>query len=169
MSAVGKRFYGKTAVSIRGQKQWDAHDATKTWTDNGEVRAVIEAIVPEVERLIAKNATLGVSEYLSSAEAAMRADENGHLLIGVRIWNDEAAMIVEIPLTDLLVSALAETRDVVGVEPGAQAAVSALVNLGRQLTAVGGAAPPAARTAATRRRATHNGQEAPAYNGLKHG
>jgi hypothetical protein len=137
MSGVGHKYYGKMAVTISGQKAWDRQDAAKTWTDAGAVTRVLQATTAELERIVAENATLSVSEYLSTAQAGIRTTPEGEVMLGLRIENQEAAMIVEVPLRRLILAALSEMRPVLGFDPNAQQAVSAIVQFGSQLASIG--------------------------------
>lgn len=139
MSRVGQKYYGKVPAQVIGARDWDAHDATKTWSDGGIVRQIVESMVPTLEAALAQNVSLGVSEYLGDGEAAVRADQRtGELYVGLRLHNSEASLIVEIPLKKLLIAALTEMRNGIAVDRGAQDAVTSLVDLGRQLITIAG-------------------------------
>lgn len=142
MSRVGHRYYGKTSVAIVGRQSWEAQDGTKTWTDGGAVQKALQDAAQALERVVAENATLAVSDYLSTAEAGIRADKTGEVLIGLRIANEEAAMMVEVPLRRLIVAALSEMRPALGIDPQAQQTVSAIVAFGQQLSALGSVRTP---------------------------
>ena len=138
MSKVGNKFYGKVDVVTRGKKQWDEQDPAKAWTDGGEIRAIVESMIPDIEKACAKNAILGASEFSSSGQAAVRADERtGEVIIGVRVSTEDADLITEVPLKQLLITALSEMKGVIGVDPGAQTTLSQLIDLGRQLSNLG--------------------------------
>lgn len=137
MSGIGVRYYGKMPVTISGQKAWDQQDATRTWTDAGAVSRVLQATTAELERIVAENATTSVSDYLSTAQAGVRVTQDGEIMLGLRIENQEAAMIVEVPMRRLILAALSEMRPVLGVDPAAQHAVSAIVQFGGQLASIG--------------------------------
>ena len=137
MSGVGHKYYGKMPVTITGQQSWDRQEATKTWTDAGAVARVLQQTTAELERIVAENATVSVSEYLSTAQAGIRATPEGEIMLGLRIENQEAAMIVEVPLRRLILAALSEMRPVLGLDQGAQHTVSAIVQLGSQLASIG--------------------------------
>lgn len=139
MSRVGQKYYGKVPAEVIGARDWDNHDATKTWSDGGAVREIVEAMVPKLEAALAHNVSLGVSEYLGDGEAAIRADQRtGELHVGLRLHNSEASLIVEIPLKRLMIAALTDMRNNIAVDRGAQDAVTSLVDLGRQLITIGG-------------------------------
>lgn len=133
-SKVGRTYYGKTAVQIFGANGWEAHDATKTWSDGGEIKSELLALTERLEAIVARNVSAAVVEYATTGEAAVRADTNGEIYVGLRLWNDEAALIVEVPLKALLVAALVDVRDKLALDPGAHTMISQLVDLGRQLT-----------------------------------
>jgi len=141
--AIGNKFYGKQSVAITGRKAWDEHMATRTWTDGGAVAEVMQAATAHLERIVAENATQSVSDYLSSAEAGLRVTDAGEIIIGVRVSNQEASMIVEIPIKKLIVGALSEMRPTLGLDPKAQSAVSALIAFGGQLASLGARQSPA--------------------------
>lgn len=143
---VGVKWFGKRAVEVVGAQEWASHDPTKTWTDGGAVSEAVGSatkdLVTILERLVAENANAGVQEYLTSSEAGLRATPDGEVLIGLRIYNDQAAMIVEIPLRKLLVGALTEMRPMLGVDPQAQMALSACISFGKSLASLGTAQAP---------------------------
>lgn len=141
-AAVGRKFYGKIPVTVTGRDVWDRHDATATWSDGGEIRQLLDRLAPELERVVAQNAAQSVAEYAELGEAAVRGDLSGEVMVGLRLWNDNAAMIIEIPLKKLLLSALTEMRNGLAVDPNAQTAVSNLVDLGRQMHQLAGPATP---------------------------
>lgn len=136
-SKVGRKFYGKTAVTIPEpqRKAWDEHASEKTWSDAGRIGEVLESIRPTIEKIVAQNATAGASEYLASGEVAMRASQKD-VLVGIRIWNDEVAMIGEVSLRALLMSALQQARENLGTDPEAQNLISILVQIGRELQGI---------------------------------
>lgn len=140
MSAVGRRYFGKTPVTVDGREVWDRHDATKTWSDGGETAKIVAghmtAMQTELETTVAQNAVLAVSEFASSAEAAIRADGDD-VIVGIRFYSDASALIVNVPLRQILAAALSEIRPLLGADPNAQAALSNLVAIGRQLAQIG--------------------------------
>lgn len=137
MSGIGVRYYGKMPVAVSGQKAWDKQDATRTWTDGGAVARVLQATTAELERIVAENATTSVSDYLSTAQAGIRVTQEGEIMLGLRIENQEASMIVEVPLRRAILAALSEMRPILGLDPNAQQAVSAIVQFGGQLASIG--------------------------------
>ena len=137
MTSVGHRYYGKMPVTISGQKSWDQQDATRTWTDAGAVSRVLQATTAELERIVAENATTSVSDYLSIPQPAIRPTQDGEIFLGLRIENQEASMIVEVPLRRAILAALSEMRPILGLDPGAQQAVSSIVQFGGQLASIG--------------------------------
>ena len=76
------------------------------------------------------------------AEAAITCDDEGGLHIGVKIKNDEVYYIVDIPLKTIMYAALNELKTTVGQSPQAQTVVSALVDMGRQLSSIARTPPP---------------------------
>ena len=149
--SIGNKFYGKHSVDIVGRDTWDQHDTTRTWTDGGAVeealKSSLSALLPQLGKIVSDNATLAVSDYISSAEAGLRSTPSGEVIIGLRLSNAEAAMIVEIPLRKLIVGALSEMRPTLGIDKEAQATLSGLVALGNalvNLTKRDGQTPPPA-------------------------
>jgi hypothetical protein len=144
---VGRKFYGKTTVAIPDsqRKAWDEQPSEKTWSDMGEARSAIEPVISAIEGLIAKNATMGASEYLAAAEIAMRAS-NKDVLVGVRFSNQEAVMIGEVSLRQLFMSAIQQARLNAATDPEAQELLTSLMQIGRELagnpTAHNGPAQP---------------------------
>ena len=144
---IGKKWFGKREAAVSGIDKWAAHDPTKTWTDGGAVAKVVsdtnKTLISQLERIVAENANAGVSEYLSTAEVGLRADGTGEVLVGLRISNDIADIIVEIPIRKLVIGALTEMRPTLGVDQQAQAALSALISLGNSLSSLAKSpAPP---------------------------
>ena len=137
---VGFRWFGKRPVDVTDTAPWVSHDATKTWSDGGAVRgsvtAAAQTLIADLERIVAENASASVAEYASAAEAGLRADGSGEVIIGLRIFNDQASMIIEVPLRRLIVDALTEMRPKLGVDPQSQAALSSLAALGQSLASL---------------------------------
>jgi hypothetical protein len=144
-SKVGRKHFGRVSVQVSGKERWDGQNHSASWSDDGEVAAVInqslgdivKPIIAALEQVVARNASLGASEYLSSAESTLTLAPDGDVLIGVKIANDEATLIAYVPLKRLLVSALCEIRPTLGVDPQAQALLSQLMTLGQQLASLG--------------------------------
>lgn len=134
---IGSKWYGKVPVGVVGRDKWDRQDASASWTDGGEVKRIVEAIVPVLEQLVAKEALGAVSDFASTGEAAVQAGDKGEVMVGVRLISEQAAMIVAIPLRKLLIAALTEVRNGIALDPQAQALLSDLVALGRQLATLG--------------------------------
>ena len=136
-SKVGRRFFGKTAVSVSAPEKatWAAQDYSKSWTDGGAARAIVDSIAPAIERAIAENAHLGAAEYLSEGEVALQATDKD-VLIGLRIWNNEAALIGTVSLRQLIADAFSQARSELGHDQQAQALVSALIQIGQELSRI---------------------------------
>jgi hypothetical protein len=137
-SKVGRKFFGKTPVSVpeKDRTSWDAQLHEKSWSDAGETKAAMDKLIPVIEQIVAKNAHMGVSDYLSSGEVAIRPEGND-VVLGLRIWNDEAMLIGEVSLRSLIASALNQARpDIANPNGEARALVSALVGIGRELSAM---------------------------------
>lgn len=140
-SKVGRRHYGTVPLTVVNKAAWEAQDASKSWSDEGEVRSVIEQTIQQLEAIVAKNATLGASEYLAAGEASVTISNQNEILVGIKISNDEASFIAYVPLRALLISALQQARQTVGVDPQGQALVSSLIHFGTQLANLGRPAP----------------------------
>jgi DNA-binding protein YbaB len=137
-SKVGRKFFGKTPVSVpeKDREAWDSQAHEKSWSDAGESKALMDQIIPAFEKLVAKNAHMGLSDYLSSGEVAIRPEGND-VVVGVRIWNNEVQLIGEVSLRSLIASALNQARpDIANPNGEARALVSALVGIGRELSAM---------------------------------
>lgn len=134
MSKVGRKAYGKIPVNVAGKNAWVQHDATKTWSDAGEVRKVMESATEQLEAIVASNVSLGVLDYAETAEAALRISDSGELFIALRLWNNDASLIVEVPIKSLMAAAVTELRSSLATDPAAQAAMSHLTDLGRVLS-----------------------------------
>lgn len=144
-SKVGRKHFGRVPVQVAGKDRWDTQDHAASWSDDGEVRQVLtqalgEALKPVIgalEHVVARNASLGASEYMATAESTLTLAPDGDVLIGVRVANDEASLIAYVPLKKLIVSALGDIRPTLGVDPQAQALLSHLMTLGQQLAQLG--------------------------------
>jgi hypothetical protein len=145
--AVGRKHYGKVPVQVSGRERWETQNHTQSWSDDGDVRKIIEPAIAALEQVVAKNAALGASEYLGSAESTLVLAPDNDILVGVRIANDEAALIAYVPLKKLLMAALSELRPTLGVDPNAQALLSQLITLGSQLASLGRPNPNSQPTA----------------------
>ena len=139
--SIGRKWFGKREASVSGATKWTAQDSSLTWTDGGAVRQAVDesnkVLISQLERIVADNATAGVSDYLSTAEVGLRAEATGEVIVGLRVSNEQADLIVEIPLRKLIVDALQEMRPRLGVDPESQAVLSALIAFGNSLVALG--------------------------------
>lgn len=141
MSSTARKWFGQRDASVIGADKWMAQDSIKTWSDGGEVVRVVERIskvlIAELERIVSDNATAGVSDYLSAAKIGVRADQAGEVVVGLIVSNDQADMVVEIPLRKTIIAALTDMRPRLGVDPQSQALLSALIGLGQSLVSLG--------------------------------
>lgn len=139
--SIGRKWFGKREASVSGADKWAAQDSTKTWTDGGAVRQAVDesnkVLISELERIVAENATAGVSDYLSTAEVGIRSDQTGEVIVGLLVSSGEADLLVEIPLRKMIVGALTEMRPRLGVDQDSQAVLSALIAFGNSLVALG--------------------------------
>lgn len=137
----GTKHYGRVRLSTTGREAWEAQDATKAWDDAGEVRATVQThtdrLIADLEGVVAKNATLGASEYLAEGEGTLTMSPEGEILVGLRVHNDDAQFIAHVPLRPLVFSALQDMRTSLALDPRAQAVLSQLIALGRQLASLG--------------------------------
>ncbi len=133
---VGHKWFGKRDVDVLNVATWAQHDPTKSWSDGNAVRGKIttaaQSLIADLERVVAENVSSAVAEYAQSAQAGLRA-EGGEVFIGIRLHNDEAAMIIEVPLRRLVIDALSEMRPNLTMDREAQGALSGLVALGQAL------------------------------------
>lgn len=136
-NGVGFKWFGKIAVALVGREAWERQDSSLTWTDGGAVSGILSKAQAEIERVVSENATLAVADYASDAKAALRTDpQTGEVIVGLLISNSEASQIVEIPLRQLISAALVELRPQLGVDAQAQAALSGLIALAKNLSAL---------------------------------
>lgn len=142
MSKVGHRYFGKTPVAVENKDAWDRHDPAQSWSDGGEVKAILGEAMSKLERALSSQATMATVEFAESAEAALRA-ENGEVLMGLRMYSDASYFVVTVPLRKVIMAALAELKPILAGDPEAQAALSALVSMGRQLADLVPVKPPA--------------------------
>lgn len=136
-SKVGRKHYGKVPLTLNNTAAWDDQNSAASWSDDGAVRRIIEPVIKDLEAVVAQNATLGVSEYLAAGEASITISQQNEIIVGVRVENDNAHLIAYVPLRALLISALQQARQGIALDPGAQALVSNLVQLGAQLAQLG--------------------------------
>ncbi len=135
MSAVGKTYFGKTAVQIDGARAWDKQNATQAWNDGGEVQQLMDAASSKMRQIVAQQAVGAVREFSESAEVGVRAEGN-EILIGLRMTSPDAALIVNIPLRELLEKALKDIRPQLGQNQQAQNTLSAILSLSRQVVSL---------------------------------
>lgn len=136
-SKVGRKHFGKVPLTVPSKEAWEAQDGAKSWSDEGEVRQIVETVIPLLEAVVARNVVLGTGEYLASGEASITISQQNEIIIGLRIENDEAALVAYVPLRALLISALNQARQNVGMDAQSQALVSNLIQLGTQLAQLG--------------------------------
>lgn len=144
-NGVGRKHFGRLPVQLVGKERWDAQDHASAWSDEGEVGVVLKKafddalapIVQALEGVVAKNASLGASEYLALSEASATLSPDGELMIGVRVANDAVAMVAYVPFTQLIKSILSEIRPSLGIDPQAQAMLSQMIAIGRGLATLG--------------------------------
>lgn len=149
---IGTQHYARVPLKTTGREAWEKQDVAGVWSDAGEVRAAVvrhmDQLIAELETVVARNAMIGASDYLSEGEASLSLSTDSDLVVGIRIYNDGAAMIAHVSLRQLLFSALQELRPSLGVDPRAQAILSQIVALGQQLARLGAPAKPKEETAA---------------------
>ena len=87
-----------------------------------------------------------MAEYAESAEFAMCARE-GQLWIDLRLWNDEATLIVGVPVRTLMNAAIREAYQNIGADPSAQEFVSLVFNLGKDINRLASNTPASKQVA----------------------
>jgi hypothetical protein len=141
---IGMRHYAKIPLRTIGREAWEKQNIAGVWSDAGEVETVVQRhlgeLTSELQDIVARNAMIGASDYLAEGEASLTLSPDNDILLGIRIFNDGAQMIAHVSLRELLFAALSELRSHLGVDPQAQALLSTLMALGRQLATLG--APP---------------------------
>ncbi len=105
-------FYGVRGATLQLKQSWLKQDATKHWTtatppDN---KTVGEKLAPVVDAIIAKEIPKALIEYMESGEFGMSVRDNEVIL---RYWvkNDEASLLVESNLFDMLMDAMRESNE----------------------------------------------------------
>ena len=143
---MGIASFGKMLAKATGLEKWRAHDASKTWDDNGDTEALFARIVPEVRALIAHNVKEGVAEYTTSGEFCLSV-RNGGLWIDFRVWNDEGDLILVAPVRGLLNAGIAEAYKSLAANPQAQEFMSHIAALGKDINKLTQATPSRAPSA----------------------
>lgn len=140
MTSIGRKTFGRVPLAVQGRDRWEAQGPAH-WSDEGEVQKILQPFVAQMANalkdVVARNAALGASEYLAIGEVTLVPGEQGDVLIGLKIDNGEASLIAYVPFKKLIVAALEDVRPVLGVNPQAQALLSQLIGLGRQLASLG--------------------------------
>lgn len=136
-SKVGRRVFGKMPVTVSAQDKasWAAQDFEKSWNDEGMSQALVNTIVPALRRAFAETAHAGAEAYISEGEVGLQATDKD-VLVGFRLWNNEASMICTVSLRDLIKDAFTQARSELGHDQQAQALVSALVQIGQELSRI---------------------------------
>lgn len=135
--ALGRKWFGKIQVALFGKDGWDAQDATKVWDDGGSIRQAIDAATAnlhkELQAIVSENAVLAVSDFASTGSAALRAEDGGEVIVGVRLESGQAHQILEIPLRALFTASLMDARKRLGTDTEAQDVVSSLLTICQQI------------------------------------
>lgn len=129
---MSKFSWGKLAAKVSGLKDWREHDGTKTWEDAGSAERLLADFLPKVQAAIGQNVKMGVAEYAASGEYTLSVRE-GALWVDLRIWNDEATLVVGIPIRDLLNKAIADAYPSIAANPSAQELISLIAGLGKDI------------------------------------
>lgn len=139
-----KTMYGSTGVAADDLRDWAAHDHSKSWNDGGAVQQILGVAARDLEKLVADESKAAVADYANAAEMALGVSPEGHLLVGVRLWNDDAAIIVKVPFMQLVLNAIQDVRGNIATDAQAQALLSAIVSSGQKLASIGRPSQPAA-------------------------
>lgn len=124
--------WGKLAAKVSGLKDWREHDATQTWSDDGDAERLLAGFLPDVQKVIADNVREGVAAYAAAGDFTLSVREGG-LWVDLRIWNDKATIIVGAPLRDLLNKGIAEAFGSIGADVNAQEFMSHVASLGKDI------------------------------------
>jgi hypothetical protein len=164
LTKPGTRHFGRTTVSIGDKAEWKRQDHSKSWdTPTNEVDAALQEAGKSIKKLIASEVRDGVTEYMATAESSVCID-GGDIMVGIRVWNDHASVIVHVPLHQLLTQAVKDAAAQISSSDDAQVLVSKLIVLGREMVSLQRApsSPPRPETMpddtprqAARRRATN--------------
>lgn len=145
-SKVGRRVFGKMPVTVSAQDiaAWGQQDVSRSWNDEGVSQALVNTLVPALQKAMAAAAHEGAAAYISEGEVGLQATDKD-VLVGFRIWNNEASMICSVSLRKLIADAFSQARSELGHDPQAQALVSALIQIGQELSRIPGQhnGPPA--------------------------
>jgi hypothetical protein len=131
------RTYGKTKVQGSDLALWAKHDHAANWSDGGRIREILNSIAVELEAIVADETKAAVADYASNAEVALKVSPEGHLLVGVRTYNQDAAIISYVAFPQLVLNAINEIKPTLGTNEDAQALLSSLISTGRALANLG--------------------------------
>jgi hypothetical protein len=130
------KFTGNLPVVMHDNKKWLQHDHSQSWSSGAGIRAALDALAAELDRLVAEETKEAVLDYAQNAEMALGVASNGELLVGVRMANADAHVAVSISFRELVSNAIKEIRPTIGTDPGAQALLSAMISVGKALSQI---------------------------------
>lgn len=128
-----KSAWGAIAAKVAGLRDWRDHDGTKTWSDAGQAEKLFAEFLPKVQSVIAQNVKEGVADYAASGEYTLSVRDKT-LWVDLRLWNDEATLVVGVPLRDIINKAVGEAYKAAGASPSAQEFLSHILSLSRDLS-----------------------------------
>jgi len=122
-------------VSAQDKASWAAQDFEKSWNDEGMSQALVNTLVPALQRAFAETAHAGAEAYVSEGEVGLQATDKD-VLVGFRLWNNQASMICTVSLRELIKDAFTQARSELGHDAQAQSLVSALIQIGQELSRI---------------------------------
>jgi hypothetical protein len=136
---VGTKYFGKIPATIEGYDAFASHDGKQTWDDGNAAHDFLLKCAEDMKGIIADQVRDGVAEYSSKSQFAIRSDGKD-LMIGLRLDNHIAPMILEVSLSDLINAGLEEAYKTIASQPS-QDLLTGLASLGRAIAQVTQALP----------------------------
>lgn len=106
-SRPGQRFFGKLSPKVAGYSDWLTHDHAPHWGDGGAADELGKAVAEKARTIIAEQTREAVADYAREAQLALTS-VRGQLVVAVRMENDGAGLIIQVPLAELINGAIAE-------------------------------------------------------------
>ena len=126
--------FGKVSPLVGDAGAWVGTDATKSWSDGGDVDKALAPAAEALKVIVAKHVKDAVLEYASSAEYGLAVSQS-QIFVSVRLWDEAASFTTHVPLRSLLNAALKEAY-AKAADPKAQELMTAVAVLAKDLTAI---------------------------------
>jgi hypothetical protein len=120
-----QRYFGKITPKVAGYSDWITHDHAQHWGDGGAADELGKEVAQKARTIIAEQTREAVADYARDAQLALTA-VRGHLVVAVKLENDGASMIIQVPLAELINAGINEAFKA-AFDPGAQDFISTLI------------------------------------------